>query len=82
MLGDAKVPGSVLIFGRVAAPDVAALLTNAQVHPSVAEGYAFGADIFGGGFEASKGREVLAGFGFGHGNGGWRWCPKLAPVAG
>jgi hypothetical protein len=64
------VPGGVLVFGRVAAAHVAALLTHAQVHPSVAEGHTLGAGMLGGSFEAGEGREVLAGFGFSFRHGG------------
>ena len=49
---------------------MAALLAHAQVHPIVAEGHALGTGVFSGSFELGKGREVLAGFGFGHGGGG------------
>lgn len=45
MIGSVKVAGSVLIFGVVAAAHMAASLTHAQVHPLVAQGYAFGAHI-------------------------------------
>jgi hypothetical protein len=55
----------VLVLGLVAAADVAAVLTNAQVHPGIAKGYAFGANVLGIGFEAGEGAEVLAGFGHG-----------------
>ena len=64
-----EVLGGVLILGRIAAADVAALLADAQMHPRIAEGYALWARIFGSGFEAGEGREVLAGFGSGHDEG-------------
>ncbi|GAB3873251.1 hypothetical protein GCM10028824_24650 [Hymenobacter segetis] len=71
MLTGVEVFGSVLVSGRVAAADVAALLAYAQVHPRIAKGHALGASVFGGIFEAGEGREVLAGFGFGHDGGGF-----------
>ena len=63
VLRGVEVLGSVLVFGLVTAADVAAVLAYAQVHPCVAEGDAFGANVLGGRFEAGEGTEVLAGFG-------------------
>ena len=45
MIGRVEVTSSVLVFGVVAAAYVAAGLAYAQVHPIVAQGYAFGADV-------------------------------------
>jgi hypothetical protein len=45
VLRSAKVPGSVLVLGVVAAAYVAALLANAQMHPGIAQGHALGAYV-------------------------------------
>jgi hypothetical protein len=41
VLGFMKVLGGVLVFGRIAAADVAAFQTQAQVHPGVSHFEAF-----------------------------------------
>jgi hypothetical protein len=63
VLRSAKVPGSMLVFGVVAAAHVAALLANAQVHPGVVQGHALGAYVLVVLFEMAQveGSQVLAG---------------------
>jgi hypothetical protein len=46
MLRRVKMPGGVFVFGRVAAPHVAANQTEAQVDPCIARPEAFFASIF------------------------------------
>jgi hypothetical protein len=63
VLGGMEVLRGVLVFGGVAAADVAALEAGAEMHPGVAEGNAFGADmgfrggVFGVGEVGAKGHE-------------------------
>jgi hypothetical protein len=58
-----EVLGRVLVFGVVAAAHVAALLADAQVHPSVAQRHALGADVVRVALEVVQveGGEMLAG---------------------
>ena len=65
VLRGVEMLGGVLVPGLVAAADVAAVLAHAQVNLCIAEGYAFGANVLRGGFEAGEGAEVLAGLGHG-----------------
>lgn len=65
MFGGHEMAGGVLVFGIVAAADVAAFLAHPQVHPIVAEGYTFWADVFRSWRELGKGGEVLARVGHG-----------------
>ena len=68
MLGSVKMPGGVLVFGVIAAADVAAVLAHAQMHPVVAPGQALRTNPFGIGFQLGEGGEVLAN---GRHGGGW-----------
>jgi hypothetical protein len=65
VFGRHVMPSGVLVFRIVAAADVPAFLAHPQVHPIVAEGHAFRADVFGSRCELVEGGEVLARVGHG-----------------
>lgn len=65
MVAGVKVLSGVPVLGIVAAADVAAALTHAQVYRVVAQGYAFRAGVFGGGRELGEGGDMLTEVGHG-----------------
>ena len=54
-----KMLGCVLVFGRIAAANVAATLAHPQMHPVITNLPAIGAGVFGGRREVDEGGEVL-----------------------